>query len=1037
MRDIDLSGIRARLEASGQTWWRGLDELADTPEFRELLHREFPPGAAELDDDPAGRRDFLKLMGASLALAGVTGCTRQPPEKIVPYVRQPEEIVAGRPLYFATALPGPGGSTPVLVESHMGRPTKVEPNPQHPFSYGTDIWAQASILTLYDPDRSRAISSAGDIAPWGQFLQAITGALTAQRALQGAGLRILTETVTSPTLAEQIQRLLAAMPAAKWVQWDGGARDTARAGAKAAFGDYVEPHYRLTEAAVILSLDADFLYRGPSRLRHAREFADARRLVGGRTEMNRLYVVESTPTSTGVKADHRLPLRAADIEGFARAVAAGVGVEGAAAPASVPGLPASYLGAVVEDLLAHRGKSVVIAGEEQPPAVHALAHLINAALGNHGTTVVFTPTVEAVPSEQLAGLRDLAADLDAGTVDLLVVISANPVYTAPPDLAFAERLQKARLRVHLGLFEDETAVLCHWHVPEAHPLEAWSDTRAHDGTVSVVQPLIAPLYDGRSAHELLAVLVGQPDRTAYQLVRDFWQRAWQDRAAGVWGPMRRADGAEHAGFEEFWRQVVHDGFVPDSGFAAVPVSLGGTGVPPQTARPAGDLELTFRPDANVLDGRHANNGWLQELPRPVTKLTWDNAAIVSPATAARLGLASGYYSGVVGIRQASDLVTIRANGAEVTLPAWILPGQPDNSVALALGFGRARAGRVGSGVGADVNPLRTSASPFLTGGAEIRKAGGGYTLACTQGHFAIEGRNHVRAGTLPVYRDDPAFAHHLGHEPAKDMTVYPDWKYEGHAWGMSIDMNACVGCNSCVVACQSENNIPVVGKEQVARQREMHWIRIDRYYSGGVDNPQMFFQPMLCQHCENAPCEVVCPVAATVHSDEGLNDMVYNRCVGTRYCSNNCPYKVRRFNFLLYSDWNTPSLKLARNPDVTVRSRGVMEKCTYCVQRINTARIDAKREDRTIRDGEVVTACQSACPAQAIAFGDLNDKGSRVATLRAEPRTYQALGELNVRPRTTYLAAVSNPNPALAPAAPEHGAGGHGAAKTHATEAAH
>jgi molybdopterin-containing oxidoreductase family iron-sulfur binding subunit len=1056
MKEPDLAPIRARLAGPSGTpapaaddpashagapvpgaappagggremYWRSLDELAETPEFQELLHREFPERASEFTD-PTGRREFLKLMGASLALAGAAGCTRQPPEKILPYTRQPEEMVPGRPLFFATAMPFAGAATPMLVESHMGRPTKVEPNPEHPaVSVGSDVFAQAAILTLYDPDRSRTVKRGDDILPWGEFLQVLQGAMNAQRALKGAGLRLLTETVVSPTLADQIARLLAELPEARWVQWEPVSRDHVREGARLAFGEVVEPQYRFDRAEVVLSLDADFLHVGPARLRHARDFAARRRLVDGQTSMSRLYVVESTPTGTGVKADHRLPLKAGLVEAFARAVAAALGVAGAGAGAqAVPGVPEGFIAALVEDLRAHRGASLVIAGEQQPPAVHALAHAMNEVLGNAGATVVYTPPIEARPASQLADLRALAAEMEAGTVDLLVIVGeANPVYSAPADVAFAERLQKVGLRVHLGLYEDETARLCHWHVPMTHFLEAWGDARAFDGTVSICQPLIAPLYEAaRSAHELLLAMIGPPARTAYDEVRDFWRRQWERRAAGgPFGPLARPDGGDHATFEDFWRQSVHDGFIAGSAFAPKPVALRADAIPPAGPAPAADrLELTFRPDPKIWDGRFANNGWLQELPAPVSKVTWDNVAVLSPATAERLGVRSGYQRGVIGTEQATDVVEIRAHGRQVRLPAWIVPGQPDGSVMVTIGYGRTRAGRVGDGVGRDVNALRPSHALWVTPEAEVVGTGESHPIACTQHHFAIEGRAHLRAGTLARYRGEPEFARHMAHAPGEDETLYGNpWKYEGHAWGMSVDLNACTGCNACVVACQSENNIPVVGKAQVLRQREMHWIRIDRYYAGSPDSPDMYFQPMMCHHCENAPCEVVCPVAATVHSSEGLNDMVYNRCVGTRYCSNNCPYKVRRFNFLLFADWTTPTLKMARNPDVTVRSRGVMEKCTYCVQRINQARIDAKREDRPIRDGDIVTACEAACPAQAIVFGDVNDPASRVAKLKQEPRSYGALAELNVRPRTTYLAAVRNPNPALAPEAPAAG----------------
>jgi molybdopterin-containing oxidoreductase family iron-sulfur binding subunit len=1017
---MDLSAIRDRMSAlGGRTWWRGLDELADTPEFREMLHREFPVAASEFDD-PVGRRTFIKLMGASIALAGASACTRIPEEKIVPYVRAPEEVVPGRPLFYATAMPIAGAATPVLVESHMGRPTKIEPNPEHPATRGgTDVYAQASVLTLYDPDRAQATKFLGEIRPWTQFMTAMQGEMAAQASKQGSGLRMLTGTVVSPTLADQIAQLLVAFPQAKWIQWEPASRANVRAGARLAFGQDVEPQYHLDKATVVLSLDADFLMEGPARLRHTRDFVDQRRLAGDATAMNRLYVAESTPTNTGIKADHRFGMRAAEIGAFARAIAAGLGVSSVGAVAAPASVPQTTIAAIVKDLQAHRGAAVVIAGDQQPPAVHALAHAMNDVLGAVGQTVVYTAPPEARPSDQLADMKALAADMDAGRVDLLVIAGTNPVYDAPPDLAFAERVGKVRVRVYLGLFEDETAAVCQWNLSETHFLEQWSDARAFDGTVSIVQPLIAPLYDSHSIHELVAVLAGKFDVTAYAAVRDFWKRQLDTRST-AFGPLATRDGSAFASLDDFWRQAVHDGFVAGSAFTPVPVSIAANAVSTPPATPAGDaLELTFRPCPNVLDGRFANNGWLQELPRPVTKIAWDNVVSIGPATARKLGVLS------------QDIVTLRANGQSVKVPAWVLPGQPDGTLMVHIGYGRTRAGRVGNGVGADVNPLRASDALWAVSGVEVLTNGERAELACTQGHFAIENRHHLRAGGLEEYKHAPDFAHHLAHTPGPEMSLYPDeWKYDGYAWGMSIDLNACTGCNACVVACQAENNIPVVGKEQVRRQREMHWIRIDRYYTGDAGDPkETYFQPMTCHHCENAPCEVVCPVAATAHSHEGLNDMVYNRCVGTRYCSHNCPYKVRRFNFLLYSDWTTETLRMQKNPDVTVRSRGVMEKCTYCVQRINWARIDAKREDRAIRDGEIVTACESACPAQAIVFGNVNDPASRVAALKKAPRSYGALSELNTRPRTTYLAAVRNPNLEIEPSA--DGAHGHHPADTH------
>jgi molybdopterin-containing oxidoreductase family iron-sulfur binding subunit len=1003
--DLDLSGLRRRLaDSTGRTYWKSLEELARAPQFLEYLHREFPEQASSLED-PEGRRGFLKMMGASLALAGLTGCTRQPEEKIVPYVKPPEDVVPGRPLFFATAVTVGGYAKGVLVESHMGRPTKVEGNPDHPASLGaTDVFAQASVLDLYDPDRSQTLTYLGEIRPWGSFLAAVKAALDAQRPGKGAGLRILTETVTSPTLAAQIQDVLAAYPSARWHQYDPVGTDSVRAATAQALGTPSEILYDFDKADVILCLDADFVGTGPANLRLIRAFASRRRLGGEQSPagMTRLYVAESSPSLTGALADHRLPLRASEVLDFARAVAAGVGVpaEGGTLPAA--GSPrALWVAALVKDLQAHAGRCVVMAGPWQPTAVHALAHAINQKLGNVGQTVAYAPSVEAHPVDQMASLRDLAAAMDAGQVQTLAVLGGNPVYDAPVDLDFARRMDKVPVRIHLGLHDDETAERCHWHVPAAHPLEAWSDARAFDGTVTIVQPLIAPLYAGcKSVHEVLAAFTDRPERSGYDILRDHW----------------KAQGTVGADPEAAWQRALHDGVmvmpaVPARPVTASPFSASSqASAPPAPTSPAPQgLEIVFRPDASVRDGRFANNGWLQELPRPLTKLTWDNAALMSPRTAESLGVKVEQTS----LGSYTDVVELRYRGRSVKAPAWIVPGHPDGTVTVHLGYGRTRAGRVGTGVGFNAYALRTSDAPWFGGGLEVKKTGGRYRLACTQDHWSMEGRNPVRAGTLEEYEKEPGYAKEMAEEPPPSLTLYPSFKYTGHAWGMAIDLNSCVGCNACTIACQAENNIPVVGKDQVGRGREMHWIRVDRYYSGTVENPETHHQPVPCMHCENAPCEVVCPVAATTHSDEGLNDMVYNRCVGTRYCSNNCPYKVRRFNFFLYSDFDTPSLKLQKNPDVTVRSRGVMEKCTYCVQRINRARIDARNEGRPIKDGEIKTACQAACPGEAIVFGDINDPASRVAKLKAEPRNYGLLAELNTRPRTTYLAHVKNPNPEI------------------------
>jgi MoCo/4Fe-4S cofactor protein with predicted Tat translocation signal len=981
---FDFSVLRNQLAGlEGQRYWRGLEELADTKEFQEFLQQEFPQDAS-IWNDGVSRRNFLRLMGASLALAGLSACTRQPEEKIVPYVQQPEQIIPGNPLYFATAMTLSGFATGVLAESHMGRPTKIEGNPEHPASLGaTDAFAQASVLTLYDPDRSQAITNLGNITSWTTFFETIrtSMAIEKQSANPGSGLRILTETISSPTLAGQLRELLAEYPAAKWHQYEPVLRDNVREGAQMAFGQAVHTYYRFEKADVVVSLDSDFLNCGPGAVRYAHDFMSRRKLENGNKEMNRLYVVESSLTSSGAVADHRLRVRSGEIAGIALGLAAELGLQTGAAPES--GVHSKWIAAVARDLKKHRGACAVLVGDAQPPSVHALVHSINDSLGNFGEAVIHTEPVEANPTNQLKSLQELVADMNAGKVNTLIILGGNPVFTAPADLHFAEALSKVGLRIHLNLYADETSNLCHWHIPETHYLESWSDARAYDGTASIIQPLIAPLYEScKPVHEFLAAMLGRPDRKSYDIVREYWKNQSIN------------------GFEPFWRKSVHDGVIEGTAFPVktVRASLSGISFP---AIASEGIEINLRPDPTIYDGRFANNGWLQELQKPLTTLTWDNAVLISPATAQSLGVSF------------KDVVELTVGGRKVTGPALILPGHADNCVTVHFGYGRNLAGRVGNGTGFNAYAIRTSSNPWFASGVQIKKTGQTKRLALTQLHHSMEGRAIVRNATLEEYSKDPEFAKEDPIDKGHRESLVPDWKYQGYAWGMAIDLNSCTGCNACVVACVAENNIPVVGQDQVARGREMHWLRIDRYFSGNIDDPEVYHQPVLCQQCENAPCEIVCPVGATVHSSEGLNDMVYNRCVGTRYCSNNCPYKVRRFNFLLYSDLETPSIKLQKNPDVTVRTRGVMEKCTYCVQRINQAKIESEKENRSVRDGEIQTACQQACPSQAIVFGNINDPNSRVSKLKAEPRNYHLLGELNTRPRTTYLASVKNPNPEI------------------------
>ncbi|MBI2897019.1 MAG: 4Fe-4S dicluster domain-containing protein [Deltaproteobacteria bacterium] len=927
------------------------------------------------------RREFLRLMGASMALAGLGAgaCTRQPTEKILPYSSQPEELTPGEPLLYATALTLGGFARGVLVESREGRPTRIDGNPLHPASLGaTDAFAQAELLALYDPDRSQVVTYLAEIRGWSDFLGAARSVRA--RAKAGADLRILTETVTSPALAAQLEELLAELPRARWHAWEPVSRANVNNGARLAFGELVQAHYRIDRADVILSLDDDLFGCGAASVRHARDFA-SRRVPEQPGRMCRLYVAESTPTTTGAMADHRFSLAPTEVEDIARAVARGLGIE-VAGPA-----PRSPLAdAIARDLWRHRGRGLVAVGEPQPPAVHALGHAMNDALGSPGTTVVYTDPVEASPPDPVQSLRELVRDIEAGRVQTLLILGSNPVLSAPADLDFAAALRAVPLRIHHGLQVDETAELCHWHVPAAHALESWGDARAFDGTSSIVQPLIAPLYGGRSQHEVLAALSAHPERSGYEVVADYWRA--------------KLGGGENA--ERRFRRALHDGLVEGTAASArTPRLRPDLSLAPDRAasapRAEGGIELVFRPDPALFDGRFAANPWLQELPRPLTKLTWGNAAIVAQATAARLGVEDG------------DVVEIARAGRRVRAPVLLLPGQPPDVVTFHLGSGRRRAGRVGSGVGFDAYPLRTSDALWSATGARIRRTGARVPLARTQEHLTMEGRQPVRSGTVAGYLARPGFAAEAEPSPPPAHSLSAPFAYSGHAWAMTIDLSVCTGCSACVVACQAENNVPVVGKEQVLAGRAMHWLRVDTY----VEGTAIHDQPIPCMHCEQAPCELVCPTEATVHGAEGLNDMVYNRCVGTRFCANNCPYKVRRFNFFHYSGAEPEIFALRRNPDVTVRTRGVMEKCTYCVQRIDRARIQAQILGRRVRDGEVTTACEAVCPTRAIVFGDANDPEARVARSRASPRNYALLASLGTRPRTTYLASIANPNPEI------------------------
>jgi MoCo/4Fe-4S cofactor protein with predicted Tat translocation signal len=970
------------MSARGRDYWRTLEELAETPEFAAIVERELP----RFRDVVGGfdRRRFLQLMAASMALGGLSACgPEENPRQLLPYVEQPPGIVPGRSRYYATATTLEGYATGVLVAHQMARPIKVEGNPDHPASLGAASGTmQATILALYDPRRAQSIVGNGQIDTWESFVTALFDRRDQLLARHGEGLRLLSGNITSPSLAAQIAALQKQFPAMRWHQWEPLHRDNEFAAAEQAFGRPVERVFDLSAAEVIFAVESDLIAGVPGWLAYARQFAANRRPDETGGQMSRVYAIESTPTLIGAKADHRLPMRPADISAAVRYLAGAVGA-GPREWTQQQIKDADWLKAAAQDLMQHRGHALVHAGREQPEEIHLLADAVNASLGGFGTTIRLIEPVAVSPTPQRQSLEELAGDMAAGKVDTLLMLETNPLYTAPADIDFAGALRHVPLSVSLALYADETAEASTWVIPATHEYEAWSDARAFDGTITIQQPQVRRLYGGHSAQELLSVLQANTSPDDYTLVRDFWQQQAQQKGL--------------SDFESFWHESLRVGLVKDSAAAALTLAPKPdltAGLQRLPVPPEGAITALFRPDLLLWDGRFADNAWLLEMPRPFTRLTWDNAALIAPSTANRLGITT------------EDVLTISANDHELRAPFFVLPGQAPDCITLPLGFGR-RAGGLGVDVGFDAYQLRSRGGPWLVQ-VTLSKTDDKLRLATTQGHDRVAGRDLIHEGKLADYQKNPKFIEQQHNEES----LYPSYSYPRYAWAMAIDLNSCIGCQACAVACQAENNVPVVGKDQVLAGRVMHWLRIDRYYSGSPDDPDIAFEPMPCMHCENAPCEVVCPVHATVHDHEGLNLMVYNRCVGTRFCSNNCPYKVRRFNFFDYTAQNDRPAQ-SWNPQVTVRERGVMEKCTYCIQRIRTTSIDADRENRRVNDGEIVTACQQSCPTQAIIFGNRNDAESAVARRKASPLDYVLLEDLNTRPRTSYAALIRNPNPAI------------------------
>ena len=1045
-KDLALEKMRAELEGKrGQEYWRSLDEVSQTPEFSKWFEDEFPNRTDLLTID---RRTLLKFAGASFALAGLSGCRGVflPEEKLVPYVKAPEELVPGKALFYASAVTLAGYATGVLVEQHEGRPIKLEGNPDHPASLGAlGSMSQGEILNFYDPDRSQNVLDKDGISTWESFQKVLKDQVDAYVPTGGNGMALLFGAVTSPSLGNLVERFKKKFPAAKFYSWEPSGRSSVNSAVAAVTGKPGVPVYDFSKAKIVVSLDGDFLSNAdnPGALAYARQFAKNRRVVGRSGEMNRLYAIEANCGLVGAMADHRYMVKPSEVYSASCALANAIGV--VAAPAGqATGSLMKDMAAIVNDLKANVGQSIVIAGEHQPAEVHTLAFMINNALGNIGKTVKYVASPEA--SVSYGTLEELTKDLATGLVSILYISNSNPVYTAPADLKFGENLAKAKLKISLCFAEDETSSMCDWQLPMAHVLETWGDARSFEGTASIMQPIIAPLFDGRSEMEVFSNFLNE-SRGGYDILRTYWQ----------------AHGMGGADFEKNWRTAVHNGTIPNTASATLAMTTLAPTLP-AVAPATGSLEVAFIPDSAVYDGRFANNGWLQELPRPLTKVVWDNVVTLSTADAKELNV------------KTDEMVKVTTAVGEIEGIIYVLPGQAKGSVTMNLGYGRTVGGSLAKigienggdqGGGFNSYKLRTSKTPAFTPITEIKSLNTEQHLASTQGHSPLGGstipdkRDVIRVGTLVGYlkaieeaKSEPdeekqiekiVESLKIGQSPNKEeirkANNYPEeiFEWDGDQWGMTIDMNACTGCGACITACQAENNISVVGKEQVGKGREMHWIRLDRYYTGGDENPEVVWQPVACVHCEKAPCEPVCPVAATIHSHEGLNQMVYNRCVGTRYCSNNCPYKVRRFNFLNWSDnqeqftkkvqpWDTRMipgpikepksegvqlLKLLNNPDVTVRGRGVMEKCTYCVQRINEARIEAKKGGRGIADGDIVTACQQSCPSEAIVFGNIANKASQVSKMRNDPRSYLLLEELQTRPRTSHLAKLRNPNPEI------------------------
>jgi molybdopterin-containing oxidoreductase family iron-sulfur binding subunit len=1026
----------------GKKYWRSLDELASSPGFEAALEREFPQGAAEFNGGEVSRRHFMKIMGASTALAGIglSGC-RRPEMHLVPFTKSAEWSIPGKFLFYTTSMPAARGYVPLIVSTYEGRPTKIEGNPYHPINDGhggTDLYAQASVLNMYDPDRARRFLEKGKDSDEASFVKAFESLIAGYAGSQGDGIAIMMEDDPSPTRERLRAAVEAKLPKASWCIYEPLGTGQTGAAEYIGFGPGVKLRPILDKADVVLALDSDFLGSAEGTIEGIKGFTKARRIDEPGKKMNRLYAVENRYTVTGGMADHRLRIPVSQVSVFALQLAAEISTATGDATltaicqtlgktTATANFPPGWIDELAKDLVANRGRALVLAGSQQPVAVHLMVAAINSALGALGNTLVGIAEV----SKPAAKIEQLANDIAAKKVSTLIILGGNPVYDAPADLDWAKLQQSVPNVIRVGFHEDETSQLATWNVPRAHYLEYWGDGRSADGTYVAVQPMILPLFGGWSDYDILAKLAGLPKPQGPELVQETFRQMVPGAATD---------------FDAAWNKFLHDGFLEGSSSATQRTlffmsAAAQSSIAEQTSLTAlgeGSYEIVFTPDFHTYDGRYNNNGWLQEAPDPITKLTWDNAALISPATAKELG--------VRNYEAAGDMIEISFDngtnkpGRKIQLPILIAPGHADRSISISLGYGRWSTGRVGTGAGYNVYPLRTSAAPYFALTQSVKSTGGRGVLAITQAHFNMEGRAYVREGTLETFAENPSFAKTMGMDDelprAGNPSLYTHPPLTAQEqWGMAIDLNTCTGCNACVIACQAENNSPIVGKEQVINGREMHWMRLDRYFASTEESdpdPEMLFEPLLCQQCENAPCETVCPVNATVHTPDGLNSMAYNRCIGTRYCANNCPYKVRRFNFFDYNqrpitelylgpltEKSSPdTIKMQKNPNVTVRMRGVMEKCTFCVQRIEEARIATKVKAGASNNVKIPvdafqSACQQACPNEAIVFGDITEPESKVSKLRASPRGYRLLEYLNTSPRILYLAKLRNPNPRM------------------------